>query len=103
MDLQEQSPTLSAIQVGLKHYERHMIDGLFIQTSRLHSISQRIKYECFRESPTSLHRSRSFADLVVVGSAILEGIFDALPISELRVADRGVREGILSELLTQLP
>ena len=38
-------------------------------------------------------------ELVVVGSAILEGICDAIQIKELRVADRGVREGILSELL----
>lgn len=95
--------TLSAIQVGLKHYERHMIDGLFIQTSRLHSISQRILNMSALERAQHPCIGVGRADLVVVGSAILEGIFDALPISELRVADRGVREGILSELLTQLP
>lgn len=38
------------------------------------------------------------ADLVVMGTAILEGICDTWPLMKLRVADRGVREGILMDL-----
>ena len=94
--------TLAAIQVGLKQYERRMIDGLFIKTDRLHSISQRILGMSIPERAQHPCIGAGRADLVVVGSAILEGICDALPIPELRVADRGVREGILSELLVNL-
>ena len=37
-------------------------------------------------------------DLVLGGLAILEGICDIWPIGEMKVADRGVREGIIAEL-----
>ena len=93
---------MADIQVGLKQYERRMIDGLFIKTDRLHSISQRILGMSIPERAQHPCIGAGRADLVVVGSAILEGICDALPIPELRVADRGVREGILSELLVNL-
>jgi exopolyphosphatase/guanosine-5'-triphosphate,3'-diphosphate pyrophosphatase len=39
------------------------------------------------------------ADLVVAGCAILEAICELWPVGRLRVADRGVREGILDGLL----
>jgi exopolyphosphatase/guanosine-5'-triphosphate,3'-diphosphate pyrophosphatase len=41
-------------------------------------------------------------DLVMAGSAIFEGLATALAIPKLKIADRGVREGILSELLTEI-
>jgi exopolyphosphatase/guanosine-5'-triphosphate,3'-diphosphate pyrophosphatase len=94
--------TLAAIQVGLSHYERQAIDGLFVQTSRLHSISQKILEMSLSERMNHPCIGTGRSDLIVVGSAILEGICDALPIKELRVADRGVREGILSELLLKI-
>ncbi len=39
------------------------------------------------------------ADLVLAGCAILEAIRQVWPSERLRVADRGLREGILSELM----
>jgi exopolyphosphatase / guanosine-5'-triphosphate,3'-diphosphate pyrophosphatase len=39
------------------------------------------------------------ADLVLAGCAILEAIRRCWPSPRLRVADRGLREGILSELM----
>jgi exopolyphosphatase/guanosine-5'-triphosphate,3'-diphosphate pyrophosphatase len=39
------------------------------------------------------------ADLVLAGCAILEAIRRVWPSERLRVADRGLREGILSELM----
>lgn len=39
------------------------------------------------------------ADLVLGGCAILEAIRAVWPSDRLRVADRGLREGILSELM----
>jgi len=40
------------------------------------------------------------ADLVVAGCAILETIFDIWPAERVGVADRGIREGILRQLMT---
>ena len=39
------------------------------------------------------------ADLVIAGAAILEAICRLWPVGRLRVADRGLREGILLGLM----
>ena len=41
------------------------------------------------------------ADLVLAGCAILEAIRRVWPSQRLRVADRGLREGILAELMAE--
>ena len=41
------------------------------------------------------------ADLVLAGCAILEAIRRAFPCPRLRVADRGLREGILVKLMRE--
>jgi exopolyphosphatase/guanosine-5'-triphosphate,3'-diphosphate pyrophosphatase len=42
---------------------------------------------------------RERADLVMAGCAILEEIREAFPTEQVRVADRGLREGILTQLM----
>jgi exopolyphosphatase / guanosine-5'-triphosphate,3'-diphosphate pyrophosphatase len=44
---------------------------------------------------------RERADLVLAGCAILEEIRLAFPAQRIRVADRGLREGILADLMMQ--
>ena len=41
------------------------------------------------------------ADLVLAGCAILEAIRGAFPCERLRVADRGLREGMLVEMMRE--
>ena len=41
------------------------------------------------------------ADLVLAGCAILEAIRSRFPAERLRIADRGLREGILSHLMRE--
>jgi exopolyphosphatase/guanosine-5'-triphosphate,3'-diphosphate pyrophosphatase len=38
---------------------------------------------------------------VLAGCAILEEIKDCWPVDRVRVADRGLREGILTDLMTE--
>ncbi len=94
--------TLAAVQMGLSKYERRLVDGVHIQTKDLHAISQEILN--MSQENRSMHPciGGGRADLVVVGAAILEGICDAIHTDEMCVADRGVREGILSELLMKV-
>jgi exopolyphosphatase / guanosine-5'-triphosphate,3'-diphosphate pyrophosphatase len=91
--------TLVAISLNLNHYERRLIDGAYLETADVHRISREIfaltpeersKHPCIGAGRT---------DLVVMGTGILEGICDSWPIPRLRVADRGVREGILMEFV----
>ena len=44
---------------------------------------------------------RDRADLVLAGCAILEAVLRLWPCERLRVADRGLREGILSTLMSE--
>ena len=52
-----------------------------------------------RGSETALDRARLLFDLVVAGCAILDSVLRTWPASILRVADRGLREGILHGLM----
>ncbi len=42
------------------------------------------------------------ADLVVAGCAILQAIYETWPVIQFRVGDRGLREGILTDLLDEI-
>jgi exopolyphosphatase/guanosine-5'-triphosphate,3'-diphosphate pyrophosphatase len=52
-----------------------------------------------RAAQPSIGRER--ADLVIAGCAILDAICRTWPVGRLRVADRGLREGILFNLMRQ--
>lgn len=94
--------TIGAIHLELPKYDRRFIDGLFLQLSDIHKVCGNLL------KMTPLERSHSAcigpgrADLVLMGTAILEGICDVWALPYLRVADRGVREGILMDLLEEL-
>ncbi len=94
--------TIGAVHLKLPKYDRRFIDGLFLQLTDIHQVSESLL------AMTHLERSQSScigpgrADLVVMGTAILEGICDVWALPRLRVADRGVREGILMDLLEEL-
>jgi exopolyphosphatase/guanosine-5'-triphosphate,3'-diphosphate pyrophosphatase len=44
---------------------------------------------------------RERADLVLAGCAILEAVLRTWPCDRLRIADRGLREGILATLMAE--
>lgn len=94
--------TLGAIFLDLPRYEKRAVDGLDMSVEDIHTISQSIlnMHHTQRLEHPCIGGGRE--DLVIVGSAILEGIFDAIPAQTLRIADRGVREGILTELMTSM-
>ncbi|MFM6282318.1 MAG: hypothetical protein ACKPE2_29400, partial [Dolichospermum sp.] len=41
------------------------------------------------------------ADLVLAGCAIFEGIRSLFPANRIRIADRGLREGILMQMIAE--
>ena len=93
--------TLAGVHLNLPRYERRHVDGCWLefptvieQSRRLaaQSVPERALYPCIGEER---------ADLVVAGCAILEALYRFWPATRLRVADRGVREGVLVELMRQ--
>lgn len=91
--------TLSAIQQNLPRYERSMVDGSFLDTAVAKSISRRLLKLDFLGRAAHPCIGQDRADMVVAGCAVLEAILTIVPVGRLRIADRGVREGILCDLM----
>lgn len=91
--------TLAGIHLGLPCYDRSKVDGSYLDFAELRDVTRRLlALDCKgRAQEPCIGPSR--ADLVLAGCAILEAICRVWPVGRLRVADRGVREGILSNLM----
>lgn len=93
--------TLAGVQLALTRYKRDRVDGVFLDVPETLAIGRRLAGMGFDERAAHPCIGRERADLVVAGCAILEAICRTWPVPRLRVADRGVREGILFGLMTQ--
>ncbi|UES57784.1 exopolyphosphatase [Roseibium aggregatum] len=91
--------TLAGVHLGLKRYDRRRVDGTWLEdgdVSRMIDQLRDMPYEARVDNPCI---GADRADLVLAGCAILEAIRRRWSCSRLRVADRGLREGILTELM----
>jgi exopolyphosphatase/guanosine-5'-triphosphate,3'-diphosphate pyrophosphatase len=95
--------TLAGIEMQLQRYDRSRVDGSWLDFSSIGVISRRLAAMDCRERAQQPCIGRDRADLVVAGCAILEGICRLWPVGRLRVADRGLREGILFGLMAMGP
>jgi len=91
--------TLAGIHLGLPRYDRSRVDGITVTRDDMRAVSRRIVEMdgAGRLAHPCIGKSR--ADLVVAGCAILDAILEAWPVGRVRIADRGVREGILLGLM----
>jgi exopolyphosphatase/guanosine-5'-triphosphate,3'-diphosphate pyrophosphatase len=87
--------TLAGIHLGLPRYNRSIVDGTFLSFAAIAEVSGRLASLGLADRALHPCVGVDRADLVVAGCAILEAICAAWPVGRLRVADRGVREGIL--------
>ncbi len=93
--------TLASVHLALPSYDRRAVDGLHVPIEAMQKISGMIAgmdYEA-RSSLPCIGTER--ADLVVAGCAILEAIIEIWPATNLGIADRGIREGILRSLMAR--
>ena len=93
--------TLAGIQLGLKRYERSRIDGQWLRRDDIVKIAETIVARDFRDRAAIPCIGTDRADLILPGCAILSAIMENWPCPTLRVADRGLREGILIALLRE--
>jgi exopolyphosphatase/guanosine-5'-triphosphate,3'-diphosphate pyrophosphatase len=91
--------TLAGVHLGLARYNRSLIDGCYLEFPDIRAVSQQLAAMTCEERTANPCIGADRADLVVAGCAILEAICGLWPVGRLRVADRGVREGILSGLM----
>lgn len=91
--------TLAGLHLGLERYERQKVDGLWMSRQQIDDTmgalmgmpyARRVSHPCI---------GRDRADLVLPGCAIFEAIRREWSTERVRVADRGLREGILISLM----
>jgi len=90
--------SLAGVHLDLKRYRRIDVDGLWLTDELVRATSERLRSMTFDDRANEPCIGPERADLVVCGCAILEAILREWPTDRIRVADRGLREGILSEL-----
>lgn len=91
--------TLAGVHLDLPRYDRRRVDGLWMDRSNVDLMVEKILAWDFQSRVANPCIGPDRADLVLAGCAILEAIRAVWPSQRLRVADRGLREGILSELM----
>jgi exopolyphosphatase/guanosine-5'-triphosphate,3'-diphosphate pyrophosphatase len=93
--------TLASVHLALPSYDRRAIDGLHVPIEAMQRISSMIAAMNYDERSSLPCIGSERADLVVAGCAILEAIIEIWPATNLGVADRGIREGILRSLMAR--
>jgi exopolyphosphatase/guanosine-5'-triphosphate,3'-diphosphate pyrophosphatase len=91
--------TLASLHLELPKYVRDKVDGAWMKTRDIKELSQRVAEMSYEERAAQPCIGHERADLVVAGCAILEAILGMWQVPSLRVADRGIREGILRSLM----
>ena len=91
--------TLAGIHLDLPRYDRRRVDGLWMTSQEVDAMNARLLSWSFDERVANPCIGADRADLVLAGCAILEAIRRVWPSNRLRVADRGLREGILTEMM----
>jgi exopolyphosphatase / guanosine-5'-triphosphate,3'-diphosphate pyrophosphatase len=93
--------TVAGIQMGLPRYDRAKVDGCWLNTQDIQRITYGLVAKSYEERVAEPCIGRDRADLVLAGCAILEALLRMWPAERLRVADRGLREGILATLMSE--
>lgn len=94
--------TLAAVVLGLRRYRRARIDGIDMPFQDLALLARRLAGCDPQERAAVPCVGIDRADLMVAGCAILCAIHRLWPAASLRIADRGVREGLIFHMLDRL-
>jgi exopolyphosphatase/guanosine-5'-triphosphate,3'-diphosphate pyrophosphatase len=93
--------TLAGIHLNLARYDRRRIDSIWMNDADVTATISKLLGMSYEERAANNCISAERADLVLAGCAILDAIRHAFPLPRLRVADRGLREGMLVEMMRE--
>ena len=91
--------TIAGVHLNLKRYDRNRVDGCWMSADEINAVVERLLAMSYEDRVASPCIGAERADLVLAGCAILEAIRRAFPCPRLRVADRGLREGMLVQMM----
>lgn len=87
--------SIAGVFLELDRYRREAVDGLWLSTDDVRAVTERLRAMSFEERAAEPCIGEERADLVVCGCAILDALLHEWPAGRIRVADRGLREGML--------
>lgn len=91
--------TVAGIHLRLPRYDRRQVDGLWMREADVLSVIDELVAMDYSQRQANACIGRDRADLVLAGCAIFEAIRRAFPSPMVRIADRGLREGILLRMM----
>jgi exopolyphosphatase/guanosine-5'-triphosphate,3'-diphosphate pyrophosphatase len=93
--------TIAGIHLRLTRYDRRRVDGCWLADDEITQVIDELIAMSYEDRVANACIGSERADLVLAGCAILEAIRRAFPCARLRVADRGLREGMLVKLMRE--
>jgi exopolyphosphatase/guanosine-5'-triphosphate,3'-diphosphate pyrophosphatase len=92
--------TVGAAHLGLRRYDRRKVDGMHLSARAIDAVISRFLRlgPEGRRNDVGLGRDRS--ELIMSGAAILQTLLRIWPTESMRVADRGLREGMLFAMMS---
>lgn len=93
--------SLAGVHLNLRRYQRDRVDGLWMTRTECEAAALKLKQLGPKGRAAESCIGPDRADLVLAGAAILEAVQRAWPSERVRVADRGLREGLLLEQMRQ--
>jgi exopolyphosphatase/guanosine-5'-triphosphate,3'-diphosphate pyrophosphatase len=91
--------TIAGVHLELKRYDRRRVDGCWMTDAQAMGVVERLIDMSYEERVANPCIGSERADLVLAGCAILEAIRREFPCRRVRVADRGLREGMLIQMM----
>ena len=93
--------TMAGVHLDLPKYDRRVVDGSWMADHEITGVVDRLLDMSYEERARNGCIGYERADLVLAGCAILDAIRRAFPCPRLRIADRGLREGMLVQMMRE--
>ncbi len=93
--------TVAGIRLGLPRYDRNRVDGCWLESAEARAVTYDLLARTHEERIAEPCIGKDRAELVLAGCAILEALMRMWPAKRLRVADRGLREGMLATMMAE--
>lgn len=93
--------SLAGMHLNLPRYDRNRVDGIWMSREECDAAAGRLLALSTAERAAQPCIGPDRADLVLAGAAILQAVQELWPCNRVRVADRGLREGILLSLMAE--
>lgn len=94
--------SLAGIHLNLPYYQRAKVDGLWFRSEDAINVARDMGSRSFEDRAKEPCIGNDRAGLLVAGCAITDVLCEMWPSTMIRVADRGLREGILIGLMQKM-